>query len=730
MNLACGAHFGPGNDQLSSSAHPPFYPIDTLLYPWRTPPHRCDIAKSSGFGFSNPQESPEIRAKSTPPFEHHRQSQPYPSPPLTDAALASTVPLPEVPGEPPRASFQACDCEDFVDVNMSHDGDRHIAPLSPPPTALLGVKDLPPGGLFEEGEHQVESWRYGEDMAEGAAGAPLFPPVRDDSGFEEFGPQEGCGDANKTDGSHGGPALIEPTSVWSPYSPLSLHEGLPEFPPLLHVLPSGPDMDRSSGHTDSLLSPVSPSDAASRLEGSASGSDMDWDSSPGHTFVDLDAPSSPKSGSLSLDLPALESPLHIPISAPSPLSPLDIAQYERNPHWFPPYGTHQEQPYPSTQPTPLPEDHSPFSYTFHHPLHLHAPSGDLDSDYPDTVMPSEDDDDNTVLPPPSPRRRPLNDLHDPTLPHGDVALTPIPRSPHATLFDFDMADPAEPPESPHSPHHALPELEDDGLLPSFAEETLSRMETISPSLLGGAPEPQAGLGLCLQPLSDLPLARSPSPDEDDFGFLDVQLDPESVNVEVDEFLQLRALRKYALAQERAARMAEADLNERITAAASALLPPSHAEAGSESPSDGDDAVMHVDMDVLEKRARKRDLHALMDARAEARRMRKLQKQRSKEIGALLDFKMHSPMSPMEGLPPLVGGKGWTRSVAHLVAHMIFRRRDRSRPLENKVAGCPAASPSPVRRPSHLRVSESAEDLLSAEAGSDDEDGDGDDDMEL
>ena len=68
--------------------------------------------------------------------------------------------------------------------------------------------------------------------------------------------------------------------------------------------------------------------------------------------------------------------------------------------------------------------------------------------------------------------------------------------------------------------------------------------------------------------------------------------------------------------------------------------------------------MHADMDVLEKPARKRDLHALMDARAEARRMRKLQKQRSKEIGALLDFKMHSPMSPMEGLPPLVGGKGW------------------------------------------------------------------------
>lgn len=43
-------------------------------------------------------------------------------------------------------------------------------------------------------------------------------------------------------------------------------------------------------------------------------------------------------------------------------------------------------------------------------------------------------------------------------------------------------------------------------------------------------------------------------------------------------------------------MAEADLNERITAAGSALLPPSRAEATSESLSDRVDAVMHAEMD--------------------------------------------------------------------------------------------------------------------------------------
>ncbi|KAI0755720.1 hypothetical protein C8Q74DRAFT_1373473 [Fomes fomentarius] len=91
------------------------------------------------------------------------------------------------------------------------------------------------------------------------------------------------------------------------------------------------------------------------------------------------------------------------------------------------------------------------------------------------------------------------------------------------------------------------------------------METISLSLLEGAPEHQSGLGLFLQPISDLPLACSPSPSEDDFGFLDVQLDPDSANVDVDEFLALRALRKHALAQERAARRAEADLSQPLPA---------------------------------------------------------------------------------------------------------------------------------------------------------------------
>ncbi|KAJ8488401.1 hypothetical protein ONZ51_g3559 [Trametes cubensis] len=134
--------------------------------------------------------------------------------------------------------------------------------------------------------------------------------------------------------------------------------------------------------------------------------------------------------------------------------------------------------------------------------------------------------------------------------------------------------------------------------------------------------------------------------------------------------------------------------------------------------------MDAELDAAEKRARKRELHAAMEMRAEARRVRKLQKQRSKEIGALLDLKMQTPISPIEGFPPVMmgsGGKAWTRSVAHLVAHMVLRRRDRNRALESK------PPPSPLQRKrSYLRMSVSVDDLC---AMGESEDGDGDVDMD-
>ncbi|KAM5541987.1 hypothetical protein V8D89_004297 [Ganoderma adspersum] len=728
----CRARFSPSNSRVSpSSLRPsplPPSPTDSSTPPWRPPPHPCSFAYLPIPGPISLDSSipPDLRAKSTPPGDQHRPPRPiYPSPPLTDAALASTIPLPDVPGEPWHKQECPSFREGVVDENMSHDGAQHFTPLSPPPTVLVGPSELPEG---DHDGHQVESWSYGEDPQDSGAGAPLFPPVRDDSGFEEFGPQGGCEDGRKLGGSQEGCSLIEPTSLWIPHSPLSMDEGLllGDLPSAHGALPSLHGADHSGGHPDEPVSPVSPTDTGSNVDRWGSGSIMDWSYSPSSTLVNaLSLPPSPKPNGLSLELPELDTSLDfhshhpLPLQQPSPLSPVELPFGQSDPRWF-----HGDlEPLGKTSPlnasTPLPEEHNLF-FPFTHSSLFRPLSADVDSEYPDSVMPSEDDD--VDLPPRSPRRRPLNDLHDTTPPHGDVHLTPVPRSPHLPLADLDMDDPEESPRSPHSPHALLPELDGEG------NHQYPPITTIAPSLLGGAPEPQPqqeqqphadeGLGLFLQ--SDPPLARSPSPDEDDFRFLDVQLDPESANVDIDEFLALRALRKSALAQERAARMAEAELGERITAAASTLLPPSHADADSMEV-DADPIVL----DAAEKRARKRDLHALMDMRAEARRTRKLQKQRSKEIGALLDFKMHTPMSPMEGLPPLViggGGKGWTKTIAHLVAHMVLRRQDRSRPLENKP---PVPQP---RTPTLLRRSLSADDLSSMGLGAEDE-GD-DDDMEM
>ncbi|KAI0782103.1 hypothetical protein C8Q75DRAFT_689207, partial [Abortiporus biennis] len=246
--------------------------------------------------------------------------------------------------------------------------------------------------------------------------------------------------------------------------------------------------------------------------------------------------------------------------------------------------------------------------------------------------------------------------------------------------DIDMDDSFEPPPSPCSPHQTLPEItEDDGFIyPSDG--------TISPSLI--SPPPHEGLGLFIQPSSiDPPLARSPSPSDDDLQFLDIQLDPTSSNLDNDEFLQLRALRRRALEAERSARTWEATLSERVTEASNALLPSSLIEAG----------VMN---DSSAKRSRKQELHAAMDLRAEARRHRKQEKQKSKEIGALLELKMDN------GFGMDTYDLDRSTGLNHLVASMIFKRREAFRALTNRKAAC-------VNRPylsSSLSCSVSMEDL--------------------
>ena len=231
-------------------------------------------------------------------------------------------------------------------------------------------------------------------------------------------------------------------------------------------------------------------------------------------------------------------------------------------------------------------------------------------------------------------------------------------------------DELEAPSSPHSPYRELlPMEEDDSLYPT----------TVAPSLLG--PPSHEGLGLFLQESSiDPPLARSPSPDEDDLAFLDIQLDSASTSLELDEFLQLRTLRRRVLDAERDARMAETELAERVNLASEALLPG------------------RLFTDIEEKRMRKYELHVAMEMRSDARKARKHMKQRNREIGALLDLKMERNV---------LQGKTAMRSVPQLVANMVLKRRDIYRPLANRRP----ASVAFEHRPSPLQASYSVDDLI-------------------
>jgi len=154
--------------------------------------------------------------------------------------------------------------------------------------------------------------------------------------------------------------------------------------------------------------------------------------------------------------------------------------------------------------------------------------------------------------------------------------------------------------------------------------------------------------------------------------------------------------------EREVRNVATKLGERVSSTGNALLPPSHTDAGA---SDHFDTQMTEDSGA-EKCAWKHDLHIAMDMHAEAWRVRKCEKQRSKEVGVLLDLKMERGIAP---------GKGAICSIAQLVANMVLRRRDIFRSLVNRKTTC--SEPRPYLC-SSLCYSVSAEDLFEGEMDSD------------
>lgn len=358
-------------------------------------------------------------------------------------------------------------------------------------------------------------------------------------------------------------------------------------------------------------------------------------------------------------------------------------------------------------------------------FHLPISDSDPDTSFADTLMPPEDEDcssDETPQPH-SPMPRQFQPLPDFDSYDESTYLTPVPRSPRGRPALLPLfGDPYEPPPSPSSPHRELPPLPDDEF---SSESSHSPDDQASASSSSIAAQPSLeneseGLGLFIRSI-DPPLARTPSPTEDDFGFLDIQLDPLSCDLAVDEFLALRRMRKEALEFERTARRREGELSEKVLAAATALLPygsRASSSSGSSSSSSGSpesDVTIPPALDPQLKRLRKHELHMAMDARSEVRKQRKKSKQKSKEIGSLLDFKMNKRSLVDLGVDV---GKG----LRHLVANMVMNRRDST---TRSLSGRRPASAEKKFVKTKLSMDISVEDLLAQM----DIDGDGDEEGE-
>ena len=247
------------------------------------------------------------------------------------------------------------------------------------------------------------------------------------------------------------------------------------------------------------------------------------------------------------------------------------------------------------------------------------------------------------------------------------------------------------PSSPHSPHmQLLPSDEDDALMmmglssePTAATATVAAgTATIAPALLGlpeAADVGVGGLGLDV----DAGLDRSPSPSDYEVQLLEGYGDVAASELPEDEFRQLRIQYEELRHAEAALKERESVLERRVKDISGLLKP----ERASE-----DAAVM---------RARRQEYRAATELRAETRRARKEEKHRLRELGALLDLKLDTRV---------FHGKGSMRSVAHLVADMVFKRHDKSRSLANrKTAAAPRTSSCFLSSP--LRSSFSLEDLV-------------------
>lgn len=313
-----------------------------------------------------------------------------------------------------------------------------------------------------------------------------------------------------------------------------------------------------------------------------------------------------------------------------------------------------------------------------------------------------DEQDSTSFLPPSPplESQPLAELGP-----LDLSLTPPAQSPSpsrrlfAPLPELDLGEePLFTQPSPFSPPQQLLSLPgadtDEDLIPTdlsspnFIPEPLSSASTStstatstsssSPSFLSADPlavPPRTSSLLLIDDPNDIPTPRSPSPENYD---LDIPLLLEEATSDDPDLKKLCELRRKAIAAERAARQLEAQTLLAQGAGASAS-----GGAGIAAGAGGAAGAA-----------------VALHARAEARRVRKREKERSREIGALLRLKLggdamgkgksqqgkekegEQVVSARDGS---VGStsKRMINSLSQLVARMMFRRNETSRPLANR-----------------------------------------------
>lgn len=255
-------------------------------------------------------------------------------------------------------------------------------------------------------------------------------------------------------------------------------------------------------------------------------------------------------------------------------------------------------------------------------------------------------------------------------------------SPVYELPDFEMEDAPTAPSSPRSPLMQLAPDDD------MVDVDVPSDGTISPSLLG-PPAPGEGLGLFVEPSGvEPPFARSPSPSDYELHILEGQVDVVASGLPEDEYSLLRAFYEGVAQAEASARERENALDRRVRDI-SALMDPSKVVS--------DPIVMY---------SRRQELRTATDMRTEARRVRKRERQRLKEIGAILDLKLDLDRSVFQRRASM-------RSVPQLVANMVLKRRDTTRALASRKS----ASSGSAMTPSPLRTSAASED---SEIGEEDE----------